>query len=37
MVWDCDSSKSLDPDGIKFGFIKEFWEVLKGDFIIFII
>jgi hypothetical protein len=24
-VWDCDSYKSPGPDGINFGFIKEFW------------
>lgn len=24
-VWDCDSFKSPGPDGINFGFIKEFW------------
>jgi hypothetical protein len=31
-VWDCESSKSPGPDGVNFGFIKEFWEVIKGDF-----
>ncbi|KEH19229.1 hypothetical protein MTR_8g445150 [Medicago truncatula] len=30
-VWDCDNFKSLGPDGINFGFIKEFWQVLKED------
>lgn len=24
-VWDCESSKSLGPDGVNFGFKKEFW------------
>ncbi|MCH80812.1 cysteine-rich receptor-like protein kinase, partial [Trifolium medium] len=30
-VWDCDSYKSLGPDGINFGFLKEFWPELQGD------
>jgi hypothetical protein len=30
-VWDCDSFKSPGPDGVNFGFIKEFWHVLKED------
>jgi hypothetical protein len=30
-VWDCDSFKSLGPDGVNFGFFKDFWEELKGD------
>lgn len=24
-VWDCDSFKSPGPDGVSFGFIKQFW------------
>jgi len=36
-VWDCDSFKSPGPDGINFGFIKQFWEILKGDFMKFIV
>ena len=36
-VWDCDSYKSLGPDGITFGFVKEFWELLKDDFMRFIV
>jgi len=31
-VWDCDSFKSLGPDGISFVFIKEFWGDLNVDF-----
>lgn len=30
-IWDCDSYKSPGPDGINFGFIKEFWVDLKED------
>ncbi|MCI70351.1 cysteine-rich receptor-like protein kinase, partial [Trifolium medium] len=30
-VWDCDSYKSPGPDGINFGFIKDFWGLLQGD------
>ena len=30
-VWDCDSYKSPGPDGINFGFIKEFWLELKDE------
>ncbi|CAJ2644025.1 unnamed protein product [Trifolium pratense] len=30
-VWDCDSYKSPGPDGINFGFIKDFWAELRGD------
>jgi hypothetical protein len=35
-VWDCDSFKSLGPDGVNFGFIKDFWEEMKGDVMRFI-
>ncbi|PNX65585.1 cysteine-rich receptor-like protein kinase, partial [Trifolium pratense] len=28
-VWDCDSYKSPGPDGINFGFIKDFWAELR--------
>jgi len=35
-VWDCDSFKSPSPDGVNFGFIKEFWEDIKGDVMRFI-
>jgi hypothetical protein len=35
-VWDCDSFKSPGPDGVNFGFFKDFWEELKGDVMRFI-
>ena len=36
-VWDCGSFKSLGPDGANFGFIKEFWDILKEDFLRFMV
>jgi len=30
-VWDCDNFKCPGPDGITFGFIKDFWDILKDD------
>ena len=35
-IWDCNSFKSPGPDGISFGFIKQFWNDLKDDFMCFI-
>ena len=35
-VWDCDSFKSPGPDGINFGFIKDFWSEMSGDIMRFI-
>ena len=35
-VWDCDSFKSPGPDGVNIGFIKDFWEDIKGDVMRFI-
>jgi hypothetical protein len=35
-VWDCDSFKSPGPDGINFGFIKDFWGDLKEDVMRFV-
>jgi hypothetical protein len=35
-IWDCDSFKSPGPDGINFGFFKDFWAELKGDVMHFI-
>jgi hypothetical protein len=30
-VWDCDSYKSPGPDGVNYGFIKDFWTELQAD------
>jgi hypothetical protein len=35
-IWDCDSFKSPGPDGVSFGLIKEFWELIKDDFMRFL-
>jgi len=35
-AWDCDSFKSLGPDGINFGFIKEFWHEMKDEIMRFV-
>jgi hypothetical protein len=35
-LWDCDSYKSPGPDGINFGFYKDFWDDLRSDFMSFI-
>ncbi|RZC26241.1 hypothetical protein D0Y65_004755 [Glycine soja] len=32
-IWDCRSSKSLNPDGYNFKFKKEFWTLMKEDFL----
>ncbi|GAU44567.1 hypothetical protein TSUD_367230 [Trifolium subterraneum] len=34
-VWDCDSFKCPGPDGINIGFLKDFWDFLKLDFLNF--
>jgi hypothetical protein len=36
VVWDCDNYKSPGPDGITFGFVKDFWSELKDDFMRFL-
>jgi len=36
-MWDCGNFKCLGPDGISFGFIKEFWDILKDDVMRFIV
>jgi len=36
-VWDCDNFKYSGLDKISFGFIKEFWDILKDDVIRFIV
>lgn len=30
-VWDCDNFKCPGPDGVTFGFIKNFWDMLQND------
>jgi len=35
-IWDCDSFKSPGPDGINFGFFKDFWSDLKEDVMRFV-
>ena len=35
-MWDCDSLKSPGPDGINFGFIKDFWLDMKDDIMRFV-
>jgi len=35
-VWDCDSYKSPGPDDINFGFINQFWPIMKEDFMRYI-
>ncbi|GAU32654.1 hypothetical protein TSUD_219040 [Trifolium subterraneum] len=35
-VWDCESNKSPGPDGINFGFIKDFWPEMQGEVMRFI-
>jgi len=37
VVWDCDSFKSPGPEGITFGFLKEFWDMLKNDVMRFLV
>lgn len=36
-VWDCDNFKCPDPDGITFGFNKDFWDILKDDVMRFLV
>jgi len=35
-VWECDSFKSPGPDGINFGFLKDFWADMKEDIMRFV-
>jgi len=37
VVWDCDNYKCPGPDGITFGFIKDFWHILKDDVMRFLV
>jgi len=36
-VWDCENFKCPGPDGISFGFIKDFWDILKVDVMRFLL
>jgi len=36
-VWEVDSFKCPGPDGITFGFIKDFWDILKDDVLRFMV
>jgi len=36
-VWDCDSFKSPGPDGVSFGFLKDFWDLLQDDLMRFLV
>ena len=36
-VWDCDNYKCQVPDGITFGFIKDFWDILWDDVMRFLV
>jgi hypothetical protein len=35
-VWDCGSFKSLGPDGVNFGFIKDFWLEMQAELMRFV-
>jgi hypothetical protein len=35
-VWDCESYKCSGPDGVNFGFIKDFWLDMKEDLMHFV-
>ena len=35
-VWSCGSDKSPGPDGFNFKFIKQFWDIIKFDFLNFL-
>ena len=37
VVWDCDNLKCPGLDGISFGFIKDFWDILKDDVMRFLV
>ncbi|XP_024636429.1 uncharacterized protein [Medicago truncatula] len=36
-VWDCDSFKSPGPDGVNFGFFKDFWLDMKSYIMHFLV
>jgi len=33
VVWQCEGNKIPGPDGFNFNFIKESWDVMKGEII----
>lgn len=35
-VWHCDSYKCPGPDGVNFGFIKDFWDDMKFELLNFV-
>lgn len=35
-MWDCEGQKSPSPNGTNFSFIKDFWDIIKTDFIAFL-
>jgi len=35
-AWDCDSFKCPGPNGVNFGFIKDFWDGMKDDILRFV-
>jgi len=36
-VWDSDNYKCSGPNGITFGFIKDFWDVVQPDVMCFLV
>jgi len=36
-VWDCDNFKCPGTDGVSFGFIKEFWNIICEDVMCFLV
>ena len=36
-VWDSESFKCPGPDGINFGFIKDFWDIMRDDVMRFLV
>jgi len=36
-VWDCDNFKCPGPDRVTFGFIKDFWNILCGDIVCYLV
>ncbi|GKV18712.1 hypothetical protein SLEP1_g29053 [Rubroshorea leprosula] len=35
-MWSCEGSKALGPDGFNFNFIREMWDLIKGDMMGFV-